>query len=159
MKSMTPEEKKVMKAYMHRKIRTMPLLVMAIIAILLTGMFAFQWVRANLSWHKTEATIMMVSTAQGEIYQYRYTCERDGKLYSGAVARPKLFYSIPYTPLLHEKDTMTMAYQIDHPNRHVVFCNLESRMMTWFIIFLFCFIMYFWMEYDLKKRSNIRLTG
>lgn len=159
MKSMTPDEKLVMKAYMHRKMRTMPLLVMAVIALLLAGMFAFQWIRANLSWHKTDAAIVVVSTAQGDIYQYRYTCEKDGRMYSGAVSRPKLFYSIPYTRLLSESDTLTMAYQIDKPSHHVIFCNLESRMMTWFIVFLFCFIMYFWMEYDLKKRSVIRITG
>lgn len=52
-----------------------------------------------------------------------------------------------------------MAYNPNKPSERVLFQDLEMKMATWLIVFMFCFITYFWMEWVLKKRSKIKIAG
>ncbi|MDE6730615.1 MAG: hypothetical protein K2J71_07560 [Oscillospiraceae bacterium] len=153
----SPEQKAVLKSYFYRKIHTMPFFIMLFVALLLAGSYAFQWGRGQLLWHKTDAVITLVTTGQN--YQYAYSCEKEETEYKNSTTRPKLFWYLPYGEDLQESDTLPMAYNTENPRQHVIFPKLESRMITWGSVFLFCFIMYFWLESVYKKKARIRLTG
>lgn len=153
----SPEEKAVMRSYMYRKIRTIPFFIMIFISLAIACADSFQWVRGQLAWHKTDAVVTLVTSETG--YQYQYLCEKDETFYKGSMTRPKLFWYVPYQEDLKEEETLCIAYNAEKPKEHIVFSKLESRMITWGIIFGFCFIMYFWLESVLKRKAKIRLTG
>ena len=153
----SPEQKAVFRSYMYRKIRTIPFFIMIFISLALAGSYSFQWIRGQLAWHKTDAVITLVTTGQN--YQYTYLCEKEEKEYKNSTTRPKLFWYLPYQEDLQEQETLPMAYNAENPRQHVIFAKLESRMITWGIIFEFCFVMYFWLESVLKRKAKVRLTG
>lgn len=153
----SPEEKAVLKSYMYRKIRTIPFFIMIFISLAMTCSEAFQWVRGQLAWHKTEAVITLVTSETG--YQYQYICQKDETVYKNSTTRPKIFWYFSYKQDLQKDEILNIAYNTENPKQHVIFQKLESRMITWGSIFVFCFIMYFWLESVLKRKAKIRLTG
>ena len=153
----SPEEKAIIRSYMYRKIRTIPFFVMIFISFAILCSDAFQWVRGQLAWNKTDAIITLVTSETG--YQYQYICNKDEMIYKSSTTRPKLFWYFSYKKDLQEDEILEIAYNSKNPNQHVIFQKLESRMITWGIIFLFCFIMYFWLESVFKRKAQIRLVG
>ena len=154
---MSVDEKAIMKAYMSRKVRTVPILILMLFSMLPLCTFSFQWVCGQLAWHKTEAEVVMVNDDGGGFY--RYTCRKTKETFSGT------YY--PYRILIHYRigkavqvgDKIRMAYNPNKPSERVLFQDLEMKMATWLIVFVFCFITYFWMEWVLKKRSKIKIAG
>ena len=90
---------------------------------------------------------------------YRYTNDKTGETYSGTLQQYKIliYYPVGHTPQVH--DTISMAYKTTDPVQHVIFSRLEARMATWAAVFVFCFVIYFWLEWELKKRSKIKIAG
>ena len=151
------DEKIIMKAYLSRKIRTLPFLVIMLLSLLPLSTLSFEWVRGQLAWHKTIAEVVMV-TDDGGAY-YNYTIEKTGETFDGILQpyRVLIYYSIGKPPKVH--DTFEMAYNIKDPRERIIFHRVEMQMLTWAIVFVFCFVIYFWLEWDIKKRSNIRIAG
>ena len=154
---MSVDEKAYFKTYMSRKVRTVPILILMLFSLLPLCMFSFQWVSSQLTWHKTEAEIVMVNADGGGFY--RYTNTRTGETFSGTYYRYKILihYQIGQAVQVHDK--IRMAYNPNKPSEHVLFPRLEIQMLTWLIVFIFCFIIYFWLEWVLKKREKIRIAG
>ena len=154
---MSVDDKAIMKVYLSRKIRTMPFLIIMIFSLLPLGMFSFNWVRGQLAWHKTEAEVIMVNDDGGGFY--RYMNERTGESFSGTYYpyRVLIHYQIGKSVQVH--DTLRMAYNPKEPSTHVLFAKLELQMLTWGVVFVFCFIIYFWLEWVLKKRAKIKIAG
>ncbi|MBR1899363.1 MAG: hypothetical protein IJ825_10855 [Oscillospiraceae bacterium] len=151
------DEKAYMKAYMSRKIRTFPFLILMLFSLLPLISFSFEWARGQLAWHKTVAEVVMTTDDGGAFY--RYTNDKTGETYSGTLQQYKIliYYPVGHTPQVH--DTISMAYKTTDPVQHVIFSRLEARMATWAAVFVFCFVIYFWLEWELKKRSKIKIAG
>lgn len=62
---MSVDEKAIMKAYMSRKIRTVPILILMLFSLLPLCSFSFQWACGQLAWHKTDAEVVMVNEDGG----------------------------------------------------------------------------------------------
>ena len=154
---MSVDDKAVLKTYLSRKIRTVPILILMIFSLLPLCMFSFQWVCGQLAWHKTEAEIIMVNENGGGFY--RYINERNGESFSGTYYpyRILVHYQIGQAMQVHDK--IRMAYNPNKPSEHVLFPKLEMQMLTWLSVFVFCFIIYFWLEWVLKKRAKIKIAG
>lgn len=154
---MSIDDKIIAKAYLSRKIRTVPFLILMIFSLLPLCMFSFDWVRGQLWWHKTEAEVIMVNDDGGGFY--RYQNERTEESFSGTYYpyRILVHYRIGRAVSLH--DTIRMSYDPKDPSHHVLFPKLELRILTWFVVFVFCFVMYFWLEWTLKKRAKIKIPG
>ena len=154
---MTLDEKAVMKTYMSRKIRTVPILILMVFSLLPLCMFSFQWICGQLSWHKTEAEIVMVNADGGGFY--RYTNSKSGELFSGTYYPYRILVHYQIGKAMQVHDKIRMAYNPNKPSEHVLFPKLEMQMLTWLIVFCFCFIIYFWLEWVLKKRAKIKIAG
>lgn len=154
---MSVDDKAVMREYMSRKIRTIPILILMLFSLMPLCVYSFRWVRSQLMWHKTEAEIVMVNEDGGGFY--RYTNRKTEETFSGTYEpyRILIHYQIEKDVQVH--DTIRIAYNPNKPSEHVVFLKLELQMLTWLIVFLFCFVIYFWLEWVLKKRSRIRIAG
>lgn len=155
--AMSIDEKAIVKTYLSRKIRTIPFLVLMIFSLLPLGMFTFSWVRGQLWWNKTDAEVVMVNDDGGGFY--RYTLERTGESFSGTYYpyRILIHYQIGKSVNVHDK--IPIAYNPKDPVSHVIFSRLEYSMVTWLIVFVFCFVVYFWLEWVLKKRAKIKIAG
>ena len=154
---MSVDEKAVMKAYMSRKLRTLPFFIGIIFSLLLLIVPTFNWVRGQLAWHKTDAEVIMVNEDGGGFY--RYVNDRTGESFSGTYYRMRVLmhYQIGKPMELHE--TIRMAYDPKDPKTHVLFPKLEQEMLIIAIVFVFCFVVYFWLEWVLKKRAKIKIAG
>ena len=154
---MTVDEKAIMKTYMSRKMRTLPFFIGIIISLLLLVVPTFNWVRGQLMWHKTEAEVIMVNEDGGGFY--RYIEEKTGESFSGTYYRFRVLmhYQIGKPMELHEM--IRMAYDPRDAKNHVLFPKLELQMAIFAGLFVFCFIIYFWLEWDIKKRAKIKIAG
>ena len=151
---MSIDEKRIMRAYMSRKIRTMPFLFIMFLSLLPLSLDTVQWLRGHMLWHTTSAVITQVEPT----LEYEYTDEKNGVIYSAASTKPALFIAIPFF-FSSEGDQLSMAYNVDKPTEHVLFSKLECGMFTWAAVFVFCFVMYFWLEWHIKKKSKIKIAG
>ncbi|MBQ4465162.1 MAG: hypothetical protein II916_04290 [Oscillospiraceae bacterium] len=155
--AMSVDEKAYMKTYVSRKVRTIPFLVIMAFSLMPLLMFSFQYVRGQFAWHKTEAIVVMVNDDGSGFYHY--VDEQTGEDHKG-------MYS-PYRVLIHYRigkavevnDRIPMAYDPNQPDTRILFPKTLMQMATWAIVFLFCFIMYFWLEWALKKRAKIKIAG
>lgn len=151
------DEKIIMKAYLSRKIRTFPFLIIMLFSLLPLGTFSFEWARGQLAWHKTVAEVVMVTDDGGAFYNF--TNEKTGETFNGTLPSYKVLIHYTIGKPLKVHDTFEMAYNTKNPKERVIFHRVEMQMLTWAIVFVFCFIMYFWLEWDIKKRSNIHIAG
>lgn len=154
---MSVDEKALFKTYMSRKIRTIPLLILMLFSLFPLGMFSFQWVCGQLSWHKTEAEVVMVNADGGGFYRYKIS--KTGEVLSGTYQPRKILVHYQIDKNAEVGDKIKIAYNPNKPSERVLFADLELKMLTWLIVFLFCFITYFWMEWVLKKRAKIKIAG
>ncbi len=159
MKSLSPDEEKYLRCLMKKRILTIPFLVVAAFALVTAGYNAFQYIRGQWIWHKTEAVITMeVGTQFNEGYLCSYQCEADQQYYSGSFRQPRILLFIPYKGMSHTGETEQIAYHIEKPYRMMVFKVLESRMINWGILFLICIILYLIMDEHLRRTMPVRLT-
>ena len=155
--AMTPDEKAVMKTYLSRKLRTLPFLIIMFFSLLPLCHVSFQWVRGQLAWHKTEAQVILVNEDGGGEYQYSVT--RTGESFKGTYYPYRILFHYQIGKPLHENDIVRISYNPKKPDDHVVFHRLELQMLTWGIVFVFCFVIYFWLEWAIKKRETIKIAG
>ncbi len=155
--AMSVEEKAVMKTYISRKARTIPFLVIMAFSLMPLLMFSYSYVRGQFAWHKTEAEIVMVNDDGGGFYHY--ADERSGETFTGTYYpyRILIHYQIGQAVEVHDK--IPMAYNPNDPTTHILFPKVLMQMITWAVVFMFCFIMYFWLEWVLKKRAVIKIAG
>lgn len=154
---MSVDERAVLKTYMSRKLRTVPILILMLFSLLPLSMFTFDWVRGQLAWKKTQAEIVMINEDGGGFY--RYTYEKTGESFSGTYYPYRVLVHYQIGKQLHVHDQISMAFNPSKPTQHVLFPKLELQMLTWAIVFIFCFIIYFWLEWVIKKRSKIKIAG
>lgn len=155
--AMSVDEKAVVKTYLSRKLRTIPFLILMVFSLLPLCMFSFDWVRGQLWWHKTEATVILVNEDGGGFY--RYANERTGETYSGTYYPYRILIHYQIGQSVKANDTIRMSYNPKNPSSHVLFPKLELRIVTWLTVFVFCFVIYFWLEWTLKKRAKIKIPG
>ena len=155
--SMSLDEKAVLKTYVSRKLRTIPFLILMLFSLLPLCMFSFRWVRGQLAWNKTEAEVIMVNQDGGGFY--RYINSRTEETFSGTYYPYRILVHYRIGKAMQVHDTIRMAYNPDKPSEHVLFPKLEIQMLTWLIVFVFCFVIYFWLEWVLKKRAKIKIAG
>ena len=151
------DDKAVLKAYLSRKVRTVPILILMLFSLFPLSMFTFRWIGSQLAWHKTEAEIVMVNE-DGDGF-YRYTSSRTKETFSGIYTPTKILMHFRIGNAVQPGDRIPMAYNPEKPSERVLFPDLEQKMLTWMIVFLVCFVTYFWLEWVLKKRSKIRIPG
>ncbi len=155
---MSVDERAVLKTYMSRKLRTVPILILMLFSLLPLSMFTFDWVRGQLAWKKTQAEIVMINEDGGGA-MYEFTVSQTGEVLKGYYTPPRLLfhYQVGKEVVLH--DNISIAYNPKNPFERVVFSSLELKMLIWACIFVFLFIIYFGLEWDIKKRSKIKIAG
>ena len=154
---MSVDEKALLKTYFSRKVRTIPLLILMLFSLVPLSTLSFQWVCGQLAWHKTYAEVVMVNDDGGGFY--RYQISRSGEELSGTHYPRKILLHYQIDKDAEVGDKIRMAYNPNKPSELVFFDDLELKMLTWSIVFLFCFITYFWMEWVLKKQAKIKIAG
>lgn len=154
---MSVDEKAIMKTYLSRKVRTVPLLIIMLFSLMPLLMFSYSYVRGQFAWHKTEAEVVMVNEDGGGFY--KYVNEKTGESYSGTYYPYRILIHYQIGKAVRVHDTIPMAYNPKDPTSHVLFPKLEMQMLTWAAVFVFCFITYFWLEWVLKKRAKIKIAG
>ncbi len=155
--AMSIEDKAVTRAYMLRKFTTVPFLVCMLLSLLMLFTYSFQWVRGQMLWHKTDASITLITDTDGLFYEY--TEQKTDTVYKSTMSQPKLFYYFPIGKSYTIGDSIPISYNVDQPAQRVEFPRLESLMMTWGIAFVVFFILYFWLEWMIKKHSKIKISG
>ncbi len=159
MKSLTPDEKKYVRALMKKRICTIPFLVLAAFAFLFFSYQFFAYIRGQWLWHKTEATITMeVGTEFNEGYLCRYLCEGNQQYYSGSFRQPRVLFIIPYKGMSQTGDSVAIAYHIQKPYRVVTFKVLECRMINCAIFCTLFLLLYLIIDDHLRKTLPVRLT-
>lgn len=154
---MSVDEKAIVKTYLSRKLRTLPILIIMIFSFLVLCTHAFDWARGQLVWRKIDVEITMVNEDGGGFY--RCIDEKTGEIISGTYAPYRILLHYQISKPLKVHDVVRIAYNPRKPNEKVVFARLELQMLTWSIVFVFCFIIYFWLEWVIKKRAKIKIAG
>ncbi len=159
MKSLTPDEKKYVRALLKKRICTIPFLVLAALTFLVFTYQFFAYVRGQWLWHRTEASVTMeVGSAFNRGYLCRYFCEGNQKYYAGSFRQPRVLFVIPYKGTSEVDETVDIAYHIEKPYRMVTFKVLECRMINCLIFCALFIVIYFIIDDRLRKTLPVRIT-
>lgn len=149
------DDQRVRNASIRRMLVTVPFLVVMTVSLLPMGMYGINWLRGKWVWHPTEAIVTMVPSEESVYYSYL----KDDVPYYGSFVRPKLLFMIPYGDELKVDDELLISYKVDDPAQHVVFVKQECNVLTWVIIFVASFFLYFALDSVMKHSAKVRLTG
>ncbi len=159
MKSLTPDEKKYVRCVMKKRLLTIPLLLLSILAFLAMSFNLLRYAQAAWLWHRTEATVTMaVGSYLNEGYLCEYLCEGEQKMYTGSFRQARILFVIPYRGESEVGETEQIAYQIEKPYRMTALKVLESNVINWLIFCVGCFLLYLKVDIHLRKTLPIRLT-
>ena len=158
---MSRDMKIISGLYMRRKIVTFPFFIAMIVAIFPLFTNIFHFAKAHFVWSDTEAEIMVVS--EDEISYFRYFNKKENTYHTGSLFRQKVLWCIPFGTAPYASESIKVAYNPSNPSEYLIYPKIYCGLLTWGIIEVVCFFLYFELEAKMKehirKTTNVRLTG
>lgn len=154
------EQKRFAEVHLMRTIVTLPFLIAMMVSLFPLFTNTANFVKAHFAWRDVEAEVMVVTS---DTSYFRYRHEKDKTFHTGSVTTQKVLWCIPFGEPPHENDSVKIAYNPSKPTEYVVYHKIYCSLLTWGIIEILAFFLYFdldaRMKEHIRKTTNIRLTG